>query len=147
MVVATGVPSVPELIQAVLSANADLIEAAPGGVMVGPASHEQQQLGCVALNQEGQGERVAAGIPLVRHRMACRCLAPTGEVSETITRCITACLHDKSRRVVMQPSTGEKFLVHYTAVTGGPTDTEAETAGIVENTLVIDALVGTEVVA
>ena len=143
------IPSVPEIVRALLRADPGVQEAAPGGVMVGPASYEEQQAGCVSLNEEGLGERTEPGLPLIRHRMACRCLATSDFAAAAIGRAVFSCLHDKGRRVVEQPSTGKSYLVHWSKVTGGPTGLAADedgalVPGIYENKLVVEALMGTQ---
>jgi hypothetical protein len=142
------IPSVPELVRALLLAYPAVQETAPGGVVVGAASLEEQQAGCISLNEEGLGERVEPGAPLIRHRMACRCLATSDFAAAAIGRAVFACLHQKGRRVVEQPTTHKSYLVHWSEVRGGPTglaeDAEGLVPGIKENKLVVEALVGTQ---
>lgn len=144
----SDIPSVPEIIRALLLADPTVQGAAPGGVVVGAASLEEQQAGCISLNEEGLGERVEPGIPLIRHRMACRCLATSDFTAAAIGRAVFGCLHQKGRRVVEQPSTHKSYLVHWSEVRGGPTglaeDAQGLVPGILENKLVVEALVGTE---
>ena len=132
--------SVPEIVRSLLSS---VVDVAPGGVVVGPASLDEQEAGCVALNEQGLGARTG-NVPLVRHRMAARCLAPTLEQAERIASAVFDVLHQKGRRVAAQLSTGKKYLVHWTEVRGGPTALEGEERGIWEEVVMIEALVGTE---
>jgi hypothetical protein len=151
--VSEEIPSVPELVRALLLADPAVQEVAPGGTVVGPASYEEQQAGCISLNEEGLGERTEPGAALIRHRMACRCLATSDFGAAAIGRAVFRCLHHKGRRVVEQPTTRKSYLVHWSEVRGGPTGLAADQEGallpgILENRLVVEALVGTqEVVA
>jgi hypothetical protein len=134
--------SVPQIIRVLLMADPVVQAVAPGGVFVGPASLEEQQPGCITLNENGQGS--PTGIPSVlRQRMSVRCLSATRTGPERISRSVYGCLHEKGRRVVTQLSDGKRYLVHFTNVQAGPSGMEPE-GQIWEDDLIVEALVGTE---
>ena len=104
---------------------ADLLErwgdpdAAPAGVVVGPTSDDQQQLGVVSL--------MGAGLPIIEkyvpiqwHRAQVRCLAPTLAHADAISQSVQRGYHGIVRRKARMASTGEWYLVHLCNVTAGP---------------------------
>lgn len=110
--------SVSELLQGYLETRGDVIDAAPGGVCVGPADNAMQQAGCVVLTDQGTfGREIYTATE--RLRVSCRCLAPTTELAERIARSVVDACHRKTRVVMRQPSDGQDYLVHWIEVAGG----------------------------
>jgi hypothetical protein len=91
----------------------------PGGVVVGPAEFEGIKRGTVALLEQGI-PAVEPYVPIIRQRIAARVLHTDLEKAERIARLIRDKCLQWERRVVTQPSTGKKYLVHDLQLTGGP---------------------------
>lgn len=111
-------------------------------VVVGKASHEQQQAGVVTLVDAGRG-REELYAPLVRPRIQIRCLAPTMAESDALAGYVFERLHGLGRTVATQESTGLQYLVHFINITGGPSqhfDTEETDEGL----MFADTMMGTQ---
>jgi hypothetical protein len=135
--------SVPELLMVELQSFAEIADAAPGGVMVGPAKEEEFSIGCVSLAEVGFPV-IEKYLPLVRARLSIRCIAPSLRQVELISRAVIDKWHLKNRRSVRQPSSGKLYLVHYTTIVSGPNMTPDETGTWFQETLFVETMVGTE---
>jgi len=109
-----------ELLKAYIEAQGELMGAAPGGVVEGPADAIQQERGVLVLSDVGlAGRELYANT--TRRRVSVRCLAKTIDRAGLIAqRLVTAC-DRKSRIQVRQPSDGQVYLVLFMEVNGGPT--------------------------
>ena len=136
--------SIPRLVLAVLEGNAALAAAAPGGVLVGPPEHDEQQAGCVSLMEAGQ-PREEPDLPLMWLRLSARCLAPSLKQSSDIGTALYGAVHGLIRQVVRQLSDGHSYLLHCMFVNGGPSS--HRDSDVTWETLVfIEALAGTEAI-
>lgn len=88
-------------------------------VVVGPASHDQQQAGVLSVMDAG-AEAVEHYLPLVRPRFQIRCIAPTLERCEAIGRHTEQMLAGINTRVVGGQSDGDFYLVHSVTVSSAP---------------------------
>ena len=111
-------------------------------VVVGKASHEQQQAGVVTLVDAGQG-REELYLPLIRPRFQIRCLAPTTAEADEIAQHVYERIHQLSRVVATQESTQMQYLVHWVNVTGGPSQ-HFDTSETNEGLLFADTMIGTD---
>jgi hypothetical protein len=91
----------------------------PGGVTVGPPTDDQINAGVISIMDAGQ-PREELYLPLARYRAQMRCLAPTLEHIDRIARGAWDRLHQRGRTVVLQPSNGERYLIHTCDVGAGP---------------------------
>jgi hypothetical protein len=135
--------SVVEVMRTYLESDGDLTQAAPGGIRVGPCSFDEQQSGCIGLMLAGRAE-LDTGLPLRRFRIEARCLAPELGQSETICRELERVIDSGNRVVVRQPSDGQKYLVHFMTVNGGPSCRKDSDAPTWETLLFVEVLCGTE---
>ena len=111
-------------------------------IIVGPASHEQQQDGVVSLMDAGKG-REELYVPLVRPRIQMRVIAPSLAECETIAQHIATAITNVNQRMVgHQASTGENYLVHTIVGSGGPS-AHRDTEETWEYLLFAEALMGT----
>ncbi len=139
----TKLVSIPELMKKLLDGAAQVTEAAPGGVVVGPASEAQQKAGAIVLAEAGVS-RLERDVPLLRMQLTARCIAATVSNTELISAVLYDVIHAKGRQVVSQESTGQSYLVHYTFITGGPVLAAGEIKNTWENVMTIEVMVGTE---
>lgn len=135
-------PSPPEIFKTLLDASEEIMDVAPGGVIVGPVDISRQELGCILLAQAGIAKREIY-LPLLRTSVTARAVARSIDHAERIGHAIYDILNASGRRVVRQPSLGQDFLVHFTIVTSGPTLAVGENLEIWEHILSIESLIGT----
>ena len=91
----------------------------PGGVVVGPLNHEQQQLGGVALALAGRPRVHEAAV--INARMSVRCVGPTLDVADRIAFVIDAAAQMLLfHRELAHQFNGMEYLVHFANVTAGP---------------------------
>lgn len=115
---------------------------AQGGVVVGPATQEQLKAGVISLSSQGLAVS-EPNLPILRARVTVRCLGPTIDVVARIADAVIAGLKTFSRVAVLQPSTGERFLVHSIVLSGGPAlARDSETTW--EVLLYLDTIIGEE---
>jgi hypothetical protein len=129
----------------IVQADADVATSAPGGVFAGPAGFDAQELGAVVLASNGLPKRELYA-PLVRQSLFAVALAPTVEQAERISGAVQTVLQRGGRRVVLQPSDGHEYLVHFTEILGGP-NAGKESEEIHSNLLIVETMVGTEEVS
>jgi hypothetical protein len=91
----------------------------PGGVTVGPPTDTQIQAGVISIMDAGQ-PRTESYLPVAWYRAQMRCLAPTLEHIDRIARGAWDRLDKRNRTVVLQPSNGERYLIHLCDVGAGP---------------------------
>jgi len=144
--VALYFPSVPELIMTLLQGAETIEEVAPGGVTVGAPEQNKQQAGAVSLAPAGQS-RNEKYLPLVRQLVGIRCIATSELVAERMAGEVKRQLHETRRVIVAQPSTDQRYLIHWITVTGGPSLVAGATEDFKEVTLTVEAMVGTDPVA
>lgn len=138
----TDVPiSVCEIVKHFLEENLD-VEVFPGGVYVGPAGDDDQQLGCISLVEAGQSERELY-LPIISARIQVRCVARTLEHVERMGRTCYLLLNDVNREVGHQPSTNQNFLIHLMSVVAGPS-THFDSPETWENLLFVAVMIGTQ---
>lgn len=101
-----------------LDLNRDVV---PAGAIVGPASNDMQQQGCASLTSAGNAS-IDRYSPCINARIQIRCMAHSMARAEQIGMHIYQLLHVRHREVVTQASTGDKYLIHRTAVLAGPSN-------------------------
>lgn len=107
-----------EVFKALLEAYVD--NSLVPNVVVGGLSHDQQAAGGVAIMDAGLGE-TEPELPLIRPRMQLRCIGPSLDVTERISRHVAFTLDSIPKRTtVHQLSTDEHFLIYDIQVSGGP---------------------------
>jgi hypothetical protein len=114
---------------------------APGGIFVGPANDEAQQLGCISI--------MAAGLPVVEKytpvqwvRAQMRCLAGSLSEADAVAQAAQRDLHGRSRLIARMASTDQRYLVHLINVTAGPS-MHFDSAETWEVLLFAEVMVGT----
>lgn len=135
--------SAPEILKKILDDDDQVPTSAPGGVIVGPASTAQQKEGAIVLAEAGIA-RLERDIPLIKMALTARCIAGSVDRAERISAVLYDALHRQGRRVVLQESSSQSFLVHYTQITGGPTLTAGEIEDTWEQVLTVEIMIGTE---
>lgn len=120
-------------------------DVAPAGVVVGPANDAQQQAGVVSI--------VDAGMPMVERyvrvtwvRSQFRCLAGTLEQADRIARTVQGALNQTGRTLVLQPSSGETYLIHLITVDAGPS-MHFDSPETWETLLFAEVMIGTDPVS
>jgi hypothetical protein len=136
-------PSPAELFKVLLEADTDIIEVAPGGVIVGPVDVDRQEQGCILLAEAGitRSERYT---PTLRSQITARATAGSIEHAERIANAVYETLHGRGRTVIRQPSVDREFLVHFIHVIGGPTLAVGDNLEVWEHILTVESLIGTD---
>lgn len=111
--------SVPELLRSYLLNQDKIRDYCPGGVYVGPVPDASIGQGALSLSNGGQ-PAIDKYVPMMRMRVQIECIAPTRETADDMERAVYETLHMLARRVMYQPSNGEKYLVSSVMITGGP---------------------------
>lgn len=92
----------------------------PGGVFVGGAPNDVQQLGCIALMDSGNTQ-IMPHVPLQFTRIQARCMAHTVSAVNLIAQHAKQLFEARTRELVTQPSTGNVYLVQRIVLIAGPT--------------------------
>ena len=117
-------------------------DVAPGGVVVGPATDAQQQLGVVSIVQAGLPQ-IEDYSPLQWMRAQVRCLAGTLDAADRISFAVQRELHGRDRTIARMASTDQRYLVHQIRVTAGPSN-HYDSQGTWEALLFAELMIGTE---
>jgi hypothetical protein len=134
--------SIPEIIQQLLIDSTDSATVAPGGITTGPCSPKQIKDGAIGILPVGQpkNERYT---PLQRMALALRCHGATVTQAELIGIWAYGILKERRRQVLDQPSSSERFLVHFVTVSGGPNIVQGPVQDTWESGLTLEVLAGT----
>lgn len=123
----------------------DLGADVPGGIVVGPATNDQQQLGVIQLMSAGL-PRKEAYAPLLWQRVQIRCVAGSLIAADTLAGLVMVREDNRNRRVVTQDSNGHAYLVHWVSVESGPSG-HFDSPTTWETLLFAEVMVGTVPVA
>ena len=110
-------------------------------VVVGPLSEEQQREGGLSIVTAGTAAEELY-LPLIRPRIQIRCVGGSLGKSELMARHVAMKIDGLGRSEVTQPSTGDRYLIHWVNVTGGPSD-HFDTAETFEGLMFADTMMGT----
>jgi hypothetical protein len=92
---------------------------APAGAIVGPTNDVQNQEGAVSCMASGLPV-VELYVPLQWMRCQMRCIAGTLDTAEQISQKAFRLFQAQNRIIAYQASTGNRYLIHATKVTAGP---------------------------
>jgi hypothetical protein len=111
-------PVPTEILKAFLDGN--VVEAVvPGGVFVGAAPDEAQQVGCVSLADAGSSKPEEENARLLWKRVQVRCMGPTLWEAEKVGKHVFDLLR-RQRWLVIEDSNGNGWLVHGIYITASP---------------------------
>jgi hypothetical protein len=111
--------SVIELLKAYLI-DWGIGDVAVGGVTAGAASNFEQEHGVLSLTDAGIASRELY-TSTTRRRISIRCLSPTVDQTEQLSRLVIDACHRKHRVQQRLPSDGQVYLILFMEINGGPT--------------------------
>lgn len=117
-------------------------DIAPAGIVVGPTTDAQQQAGVVSLTAAGL-PTIERYLPLQWMRCQVRVLAGTLVDSDRIAQAVQRDLHGRVRTIARMASTDQRYLLHLSNVTAGPS-MHYDSPETWENLLFAEILIGTE---
>ncbi len=136
-----SIVSSPELIRALLLADRDVSALARGGVFIGPTTIQAAELGSVSLFElPGTPEQRSR---VVRPQMEASCVHSSVADASELGQAVYLALNAKGRRIVTQPSTGQKYLVHLTFAST-PVLRQGELEGTWDVAVQIQTMIGTD---
>jgi hypothetical protein len=115
---------------------------APAGIIVGPATDEQQQAGVVQIMQAGLPV-VELYVPVQHMRCQLRCLTGQLGQADTISFRVQSQLHQRKRTIGRMKSTDQRFLIHLCNITSGPS-MHYDSSETWETLLFAELMIGTQ---
>ena len=111
-----------EVTKKLLSSSSALLQLAPGGVTIGPASPADQQKGCIAI-AEIESPTINRYVHSLQARYTISCVANSLDSSEAIARTMWDYFYGENffNRKTITQANGITYLVHYLYLTSGPT--------------------------